>query len=51
MASRRSSRKPTKRGSLETRKVYRALADAKGERAGLVRIIDEAKKALEHAGV
>ena len=29
------------RGSLETRKVYRALADAKGERAGLVRIIDE----------
>src|SRR5262249_18794627 len=29
------------RGSLETRKVYRALSDAKGERAGLVRIIDE----------
>ena len=49
-----SSKKPTKRpryvvclenkghrGSLETRKVYRALSDAKGERAGLVRIIDE----------
>ena len=49
-----SSSKPTKRpryvvclenkghrGSLETRKVYRALSDAKGERAGLVRIIDE----------
>ena len=29
------------RGSLETRKVYRALSDAKGKRAGLVRIIDE----------
>jgi len=54
VASRRSSKKPTKRpryvvclenkghrGSLETRKVYRALSDAKGERAGLVRIIDE----------
>src|SRR5437870_936799 len=49
-----SSKKPTKRpryvvclenkghrGSLETRKVYRALSDAKGERAELVRIIDE----------
>src|SRR5947209_20284096 len=28
-------------GYLETRKVYLALSDAKGERAGLVRIIDE----------
>src|SRR2546425_5908307 len=27
--------------SLETRKVYRALSDAKGERAGLLRVIDE----------